>query len=78
MENQIFNIERLQELIPLKWQTFDNYKTNLSNLKKYIDLEFGITSNITVMFYLTKTYIMMLVFYGLILSTLIYHRMIKL
>ncbi len=41
-------------LVPLKWQTFENYSTDLSKLQNYINLRFGVDVNLTVRFNLNK------------------------
>ncbi len=43
-----------KDLVPLKWQTFENYSTDLSKLQNYINLRFGVDVNLTVRFILNK------------------------
>ncbi len=42
------------DLVPLKWQTFENYITDLSKLQNYINIRFGVDVNLTVRFNLNK------------------------
>jgi len=48
---------KIKELIPAKWQTFDNYKTDLTEIKQYIDMKFNINCEFTVRFSLNKNLI---------------------
>jgi hypothetical protein len=43
-----------KNLVPLKWQTFENYSTDLSKLQNYINIRFGVDVNLTVQFNLNK------------------------
>ncbi len=48
---------KIKELIPAKWQTFDNYKTDLTDIKQYINMKFDIDCEFTVRFILNKNLI---------------------
>jgi hypothetical protein len=45
---------KIKELIPSKWQTFDNYKTDLTEIKQYINMKFDSNCDFTVRFSLNK------------------------
>ena len=41
-------------LVALKWKTFENYNTDLTELQNYINIRFGVDVNLTVRFNLNK------------------------
>jgi hypothetical protein len=49
--------KKIKELLPSKWQSFDNYQTDLSEIKKYIDMKFDINCYFTIRFSLNKNLI---------------------